>query len=722
MASTKEILEKYGRKLKSEIEVFPSSVNYSEEYIKFKKEMIPELSRYEIWAQSLGNLFRVKLAEKDKAKIEKDLASAHLEVDASQVATLSFLAMLLTLFLTSLSAAVIYLLAKKVNVNDLVLFCFLGLIASIFIFYYTYSMPKRLANSWRLRASSEMVPAILYIIIYMKHTSNLERAIEFAAKHLEGPLKLDFNKIFYDVEIGKYPSIKQSLDAYLEQWRDYAPEFIESFHLIESSLYEPNEQRRIEILEKSLQIILDGVYERMLKFSREIRSPLTNVYMLGIILPTLGLALLPLASALLGGMIKIHHVFLIFNVLIPMTVFYLISEILLKRPGGYGSTSIIELNPKYQSYLSKKHTIKAFLIAAPFFILGILPFLFQISFLTESFSLKSDYKYSELGIPFFEDSLIFDFKCVGDSTPNCSNGRLVGPFGLIGVILGAFIPLSLMLFFYIKYRGKTKELMKAREESKKLETEFNNSLFQLGNRLGEGVPAEIAIGRVAEITVGQRTHDFFAITNNNMQEMGMSLEQSIFDKKRGSIIYYPSSIIATSMRIFIESVKKGLNVAARSLISISEYIKNIEKINQRLKDLLAEVVSDMKSNMSFLAPILAGMVVGLSSMIVVILNKISSFTAESIQIQGFGSITNIMKIFELKEMIPPYFIQLSIGLYLIEIIFILSKALVTIDSGKDALREKYDISIYLKAGISLYLIIAIVSTILLSLLASFVLQ
>jgi hypoxanthine-guanine phosphoribosyltransferase len=58
-------------------------------------------------------------------------------------------------------------------------------------------------------------------------------------------------------------------------------------------------------------------------------------------------------------------------------------------------------------------------------------------------------------------------------------------------------------------------------------------------------------------------------------------------------------------------------------MSISEYIKNIDKINERLKDLLAEIISDMKSNMTFLAPLLSGIVVALSSMIISILNKLN---------------------------------------------------------------------------------------------------
>ncbi len=317
-SSTEDILRKYEKKIESQLNASPSvSTSASKEYERFKEEMIPTNSRYERWAQSLGNIIKIKIAEKDRIKLQKRLDAAHLRVTPSQAITLALLSLLITFFATILIAVAIFLINGSVQL----LFGFLGLIASFFIFYYTYSMPQRIANSWRLQASSQMVPATLYVVVFMKHTSNLERAIEFASQHLEGPLALDFKKIFYDVEIGHFSTIKQSLDNYLESWREYAPEFVEAFHLIESSLYEAEEARRVQILEKSLQVILDGVYEKMLKYSRSIRSPLTNIYMLGIILPTLGLALLPLASTLLGGIVQWQHVFVIFNVLIPFVVF-----------------------------------------------------------------------------------------------------------------------------------------------------------------------------------------------------------------------------------------------------------------------------------------------------------------------------------------------------------------------------------------------------------------
>jgi len=707
MATTKEILNKYSSRIESQISNYNTGSN-SKDYTQFKEEMIPKLTKYEKWAKSLGNFVKLKVAEKDRLKVQRFLDTAHLDISASQALSLALLSMIVVFALSILTTLAIYFITGSFSL----LFLFLGLIASVFVFYYAFSMPQRIASYWRLKASSQMVPAILYIVVYMKHTSNLERAVEFASQHLEGPLALDFKKVFYDVSVGKFSTIKQSLDNYLSNWKDYSPEFIESFHLIESSLFEPSEIRRVQILEKSLQVILDGVYEKMLKYSREIRSPLTNIYMLGIILPTLGLALLPLGSTLLGDLIKWHHVLILFNIIIPFLVFYMTSEVLLKRPGGYGETSVLELNPDYPKYKSKKPWVTAFLISFPIFILGLLPFIFQIPFVSNLFG-TSDPTFAQLGIPLFENLKLFDFRESGSST--------IGPFSPIAVIISLLIPLSIALFFSVSYKLKTKSLIIAREKTKKLEDEFTNSLFILGNRIGEGVPAEIAFAKVSEATQGQTTQKFFSIANQNMQQLGYSLEKSIFDKKRGAIIFYPSSLISTSMKILVESVKKGLQVAARSLMSISEYVKNIQKINARLRDLLAEIVSDMKSNMTFLAPLLAGIVIGLGSMITLILNKLKTLqelAPGSESLAGFGGLGDITNIFDVSQMIPPYYLQIIIGIYIIQVSFILTSALVTVDSGKDPLKEKNELSKNLRLSVLIYLITALISISALTLLAS----
>ena len=444
----------------------------------------------------------------------------------------------------------------------------------------------------------------------------------------------------------------------------------------------------------------------MLKYTHEIKAPLTNLYMLGIVLPTLGLALLPLASTLLGGVVKWTHVFVLFNLIIPFFVFYLTTNVMLKRPGGHGESSLLERNPLYYQYINKGVYLKAGAICLPFLLLGLLP-LFYPAF-ARMVGWQEDFALADLGLSVFGSGNFFGYL----------DGN--GPFGIGALVLSLFIPFSIAMFFALSFSLRTKELIKTREQSNELEKEFNNSLFTLANRLGDGTPAEIAFSKVAESSKGQKTENFFRIVHTNIQSMGMSLEEAIFNPQRGALVYYPSNLIATSMRILVESVKKGLKVAAQSLMSISEYVRNIQKINERLRDLLAEVVSDMSSNMTFLAPLLAGIVVGLASMITGILGQLKNMMdlggAET-SIAGFGSVGGIVDLFDITKMVPPYFMQVAIGIYIIEIIFILTSTLVVVDSGEDKLRKTYEISKNLIRGSILYLITALISILALSLLA-----
>src|SRR3989338_4256917 len=64
--------------------------------------------------------------------------------------------------------------------------------------------PIHLADMHRLRASNQMVMCILYIVMYMRHTSNLEHAVKFAGEHISAPLSLDLRKVVWDVETNRF--------------------------------------------------------------------------------------------------------------------------------------------------------------------------------------------------------------------------------------------------------------------------------------------------------------------------------------------------------------------------------------------------------------------------------------------------------------------------------------------------------------------------------------
>jgi Flp pilus assembly protein TadB len=686
--------------------------DYSKEYDQFKKETLKSLNWYEKACKNIGKSFTVKMKPAEEAQAKRYLEIAHLEVTPQEAAGFAWFVLLVAFFLSVLISGVVYLLVGSFS-NEILVVFFLLLAVSFFLYYYVNTLPKRNAQRWRLKSSSQMVPAILYVVVYMRHTSNLEGAIRFASEHLQPPLALDFKKIFWDVETSKYSTIKDALDAYLESWRVEAPEFTESFHMIEASLYEPSEERRMATLEKSLQIILDGVYEKMLHFSHDVQAPITNVYMLGIVLPTLALALLPLASTLLQGAIQWYHVAILFDIVVPFFIFYMTSNVLAKRPGGFGETELLEKNKNYKIYADKSHYTKAFLMALPFFILGILPFIFYFG--SGFLGVPKDFTFQELGLGFLGNQQVFDFKMD-------DKGRVVGPFGTTALVLSLFVPLSIAIFFIMAYKLKTEKLIKTREETKKLEDEFSSSIFQLGNRLADGVPAEMVFGRVAESSKGSASAGFFSMVNSNIQQAGMSVEEAVFNSARGAINYYPSDLLRTSMQIMVEAVKKGLSIAAKAMMSISTYVKNIHTVNERLKDLLAEITSSMKSNMTFLAPLLSAIIVGLASMITSILGKLklmleTGAMQSGSSIGGLGSVSTIVEMFDINKMIPPYWLQVAVGIYIVEVIFILTMTLITIESGEDRLGEKYEISKNLQTGMTLYFITALVAIIALAALA-----
>ena len=76
-------------------------------------------------------------------------------------------------------------------------------------------------------------------------------------------------------------------------------------------------------------------------------------------------------------------------------------------------------------------------------------------------------------------------------------------------------------------------------------------------------------------------------------------------------------------------------------------------------------------------------------------------------IAGAGGIGNILGIFEITQMIPPYWLQMVIGFYLIEIVFILTATLVTIKSGRDRLEKTAQTARNLKISVVLYFFVAL---------------
>ncbi len=726
-----DLLEKYKAKVKEEfggVSKKPTKVS-SKEYTEFKKELYPtNFSLYEKACNFSEKILKIKADPKKSIRTQKNIEACHLNITPSGIISFSLLGTISSIVIGSIIAFMLPLFFGLAPEPNLLLFSLFGSLGVFFILQKTVDF---MANSWRMKASNQMVQSIFYIVTYMRHTSNLERAIEFAADHLQPPLSLDFRKILWDVETQKYSSIRESAESYLEKWKEYDKNFVEAFHLIESSLFESSEERRLSLLDKSLDVILNGTYENMLHYAHELKAPMTMLHMLGIILPILGLVILPLIVSFMGGdsspfMIAIY-ISLIYNVTLPTSVFYLGKNILSKRPAGYGATDISEQK-------GFKNLKNVNIPMGKAFNISINPIVFSlVIFVVAIFIGLSPLILNSLGSNDFElvpgsGLMIMDYVCPTCKPaqsgnvcgPSCEDEYKIGPFGVGASILSLIIIVGLGFSTGLFYKLRSTNVIKIRRKTKELEDEFSSALFQLGNRLGDGIPAEIAFAKVSATMQGSTSGDFFNLVEKNITKLGMGLEQAIFDPKVGSIASFPSKVIESSMKVLVESIKKGPRIAAQALLSMSRYIKEIHRVEERLKDLMADVIASMKSQIKFLTPAISGIVIGITSMISTILNTLNSTLAdigggsETAQLGGMSQFFG--------SGLPTYYFQIIVGVYIVQIVYILTVLSNGIENGADKLGERYELGKNLIRSTLSYCIIAGIVILLFNVLASGILE
>lgn len=736
MNGVDEIKRKYLRELENQLEVDHDDLTINiktKNYETFRKEALPgRAGFFEKLCNAFSSVVSFEPPKEQKERIQKQLDMAHLRCTPAGVYTVAYAIPMMLLFLSIFTFAIIPILFLE---GISLFYLFLSVVLSMIMIIPFLQYPNYIATIMRQRSSNEMVLCIFYIVTYMRQSSNLERAIEFAGDHLDPPLSLDLKRLIWNVETETNNTLNDAMDEYLKTWKGDNDEFIDSMHLIQSSLLESSEARRLDLLDKSLDVMLDGTYENMLHYAQNLKNPITMLHMLGVILPILGLVILPLAVSFMEG-IKWTHLAIFYNVILPLGIFLLSKKILASRPSGYGSADISDARSGLKKYKGlmvnlgfTKFSIPPIYVAGSiiftFLIIGLMPILIfagggqdicwdfgnspltcseleqqtcKMTYCTWGYRLEDPQTKTSIPIIDPNDSYVTTGKQAGKT--------IVGPYGLIASLISIAFPIGLGLGVGIYYKLRSKRVMKVREETKKLEKEFSTALFQLGNRLGDGVPAEVAIPKVAMIMDGTISGNFFAQVTVNMQKLGMGLNAAIFDKHQGAINYYPSKVLESSMKVLVESIKKGPIVAAQAVNNIARYIKEIHRVDERLKDLLSDIISSMKQQIGFLAPMISGVVVGITSMITFILIQLQATTQSFANDVGPGQgFDNLIK---LGSGIPTYYFQLFVGIYVVQIVFILTGMANTIENGDDKLAEEFSLGKNMVKSTLIYCILAFI--------------
>lgn len=693
------------------------------DYQLFKKTYLPKhLTLYEKFCQFAEKNIALKPDKKKLPDLQKAISTCHLNTTPTGVYSAS---LLLPLILIISSIIIFFMIPVLLGGTGNTFFVIFALILGALIFLPLQQLPFTLANRWRLKASNQMVLAIFYTVTYMRHTSNLELAINFASEHLAPPLSLDFRKIVWDVETEKFDNVKDSINEYLEGWRQWNLEFVESMNLIESSLYENSNDRRLSLLDKSLEVMLTETYNKMLRYAHNLKGPLTTLNMLGVVLPILTLVILPLVVSFMDGF-RWWHLVALYNILLPVMVFYLGQKILSTRPGGSGSEDLLKKNPRLKAFQKVKIALGqakielepmalSVLIFFVFALVGFFPLIWNGAGMPDYGFYQGDFGLTFGNIePIPSTQVVYSFLDYRERTPGVADD-LVGPYGLVAVLMSIAVPVGIGLSIGTYHRVRTRNLIKIRKDAKDLELQFASALFQLSNRIGDGLPAEIAFGKVSEVMKDTKSGKFFSLVHLNITRMGMNVEKAIFDEKHGAIRHYPSDLIESSMKVLVEAGRKGPLVASQALGNVADYIQRIHSVEERLNDLMGDVISSMKSQVRFLTPVISGVVVGITSLITNIIGTLTNRVSEfSSQAEGIGN-TAILGMFGVG--IPTYHFQIVVGLYVVQLAYILSVIANGVENGPDPIGEQAAVGQNMSKSVILYGILAFILIILFNVVA-----
>jgi len=605
---------------------------------------------YEKFAHISEKILPVEPDKTTKKKIEEAINFAHLKITPKGVASLAIL--------TAMSFCIITIF--------LILLGFLRIIEGlicIFVIaafsYYLYTYPLKLKKIYELKAGSEIVMLILHIVIYMKNFPNLEGAVKFATSNLTGPLALDIKKLLWDVNISTYSSMEQALLSYSQKWKNSFKAFADSINAIVYSLYTSGE-RRTELLDESIEIILSSLKERSDSYILQLRNPITMINALGILLPTLTLTMLPLLTIFLGQDIPPSLIFGFYDILLPILLAFTIKNILDNRVITLPEPDL-SLHPELppgDTFRLGKVFISSYIPS----IIILIPFLYY--FFTNFSSLSLTHSYI--------------------------------------IIFGFYV--SIALFFILNSFQK----IKIKEDIIKMEDEFREILFGLGQEIDRGIPMEVAIEKIIPTLRGNHSIKLLQKIISNIKYKNFTLEQAIFHEKEGAINYFPSRLIHSILKAVIDAANKGTKIVSEIMISISKYLTNLHKTQKIVQDNFSEVISSMQMQARILLPLICGVMNTLTYMIIEMVNFIGK-TFGGISTEGpAASYAGFLSMWKGLAISPATF-QLAIGFYSIETIIILSWFMSGIEVGVDKISLHNGISKNLIVGGLMYFAVSIIS-------------
>jgi Flp pilus assembly protein TadB len=495
-----------------------------------------------------------------------------------------------------------------------------------------------IAKRMRLECLGRAPELISYMAMSIRLSPSLTRAITFAAKNMDDPISSRLKRILWNVYTKKFHSVEESFAATATEWGKWNEDLKRGLFAIKSSSLETTEEGLERSLDKATDIVISGTKKKMEEFASSLSTPTTILFALGILLPMILGAMLPMISlgnldlsyqaSGLGqtepsGGIQPILIVVMMDVVFPLATLSYAMNILAKRP-GIGSSVRIE----DESRRRRRALVLSLALGLALATIGILTF---------------------------------------------------DGFGSYVLILSVALPTSFCLI------STTHKRRKERQEILRMEREFPDALFQLGTRIAEGSPPERAILETAKSMKDAKIAELFHKVYYRTIVFGLTLENALFGD-RGLMRDFPSRTVEATMKSFVEVARKDSISAGQMMIKTSEYLKDLQKLEEDTKRKLRSSVESMKMTSLFFAPIVMGVTFSLYTLLVDTFSRVGS----------------------VGDMMSPSVFLIVLGVYLLLMAAIAMYFVSTIEKVTDRVERGYYIGVGIVVAAGIFTISSIV--------------
>ncbi len=406
-------------------------------------------------------------------------------------------------------------------------------------YFFILNYPFMKANSLRIKMLGFMPEAISYMVMSLYLNPSLEHAVAFASENTEEPLSSDLKKILWGVYLREYDTIEEAFVKFAYEWGQWNDSFKRSLYTLRISSMRSTDKERKETLDKASEIIMEGSKRDLIAYAESLYVPTMVLFSMGVMLPLILASLLPILPI---GKDMTWLIALTFDVLIPGMFLIYAMKIINEKP-------VLTSPPDLKVHMTKREKntliVISLVVGAIFFFMG---------------TRGHDYVTSS----FF--------------------------------LWGLSIPIAIYFF------ATSAPVKPERDMIVAMNDEFPDALFNIGSRVAEGEPFEVATQNVVNLMRGSSIEILFRRILYSLKTTRDSLYEILFGND-GILKDKSTKVINTTMRVTLDAMKKDNITAGNMIISIANHLRDMKGVEKDMMTKLKSATSMMQMTALYFAPI-----------------------------------------------------------------------------------------------------------------------